>query len=174
MGQQQAELSITRYHTLIAALTKKFTYTDAPRNAHGGYLNLPNNPEPAGTHIIDASALVPGSRQTIDLSSYQAYKLEPIFNVKLHPREDGTIHPKDLSAYRDVFEDNWKTQEGGILYCLAESREFWNCLMSYHGPIKSTGIEEWDELFHRLELTGHAKNIIPCMVRVSYSLLRLS
>jgi hypothetical protein len=93
--------------------------------------------------------------------------LEPIPNVKLHPRADGTIHPGDLSKYREVFEDNWKTQEGGILYCVAESRKFWNCLISYHGPTKSTGIKEWDDLFHRLESMGHAKRIIPCMVRVS-------
>jgi hypothetical protein len=166
MGQRQAELSMTRYHTLAAALTKKYTYADTPRNAHGGYLNLPNNSDPT-THNIDASALLPGSRQTIDLSSYKASTLEPIPIVKLHPRADGTIHPGDLSKYREVFEDNWKTQEGGILYCVAESRKFWNCLISYHGPTKSTGIKEWDDLFHRLESMGHAKRIIPCMVRVS-------
>jgi hypothetical protein len=163
MGQQQAELSTTHYRTLVAALTKKYTYTDTP-------MNLPNCSDPTGTHI-DMSALVPVSHQTIDLSSYNGYKLEHIPNIKLHLCADGTIHPGDLSSYHDIFEDNWKTQEGGILYCLTESREFWNCLISYHGPIKSTGIKEWNELFHGLELTGYAKNIIPCMVRVSCFLI---
>jgi hypothetical protein len=158
MGQQQAELWTTHYHTLVAALTKKYTYTDMP-------MNLLNYSDPTGTHI-NTSALVPGSCQTIDLSSYNGYKLEHIPNAKLHRRADGTINPGDLSLYHDVFEDNWKTQEGRILYCLTESREFWNCLISYHGPIKSTGIKGWDELFHGLESTGYAKNIIPCMVRV--------
>lgn len=115
---------------------------------------------------IDASALMPGSRQTIYLSPYQAYNLEPITSVKLHPRADGTIHPGDLKAYHDIFKDDWKMQEGGILYCLGDSRAFWNCLISYHGPTKSTGIKEWDALFHKLQSTGYPKNIIPCMVRV--------
>jgi hypothetical protein len=167
MGQQQAALSIQRYHTLVAALTKKYTYADMPRNAHGGYLNVPNDVDPTtGAVNIDASALVPGSRQIIDLSSYNAYKLDPITSVKLLPREDGTIHVDDVIEYNQIFKDDWKTQEGGILYCLAESREFWNCLISYHGPTKSTGIKEWDELFQKLESTGYPKNIIPCMVRV--------
>jgi len=173
MGQRQAELSIQHYHTLVAALTKKYTYTDGSRNAHGGYLDVPDST--TGTVNIDMSSLVPGSRQTIDLSSYKAYKLDPIRNVKLHPSADGTIHPEDLKAYGDNFNRNWKTQEGGILYCVAESREFWNCVLSYHGPIKSTGIKEWDELFHKLESesTNYAKNIIPCMVSVSSSSAKL-
>jgi hypothetical protein len=82
------------------------------------------------------------------------------------PYHNGTIHVDDLAQYNKTFKDNWKMQEGGILYCLTESCEFWNRLISYHGPTKSTGVKEWDDLFQKLELTGYPKNIIPCMVRV--------
>jgi hypothetical protein len=144
-GEKQATLSIERYHTLVAALTKKYSFRDCP-----------------GTGV---SALLPGSRKEVDLSAYTAYKLSPITDVKLHPGPDGTFHPGDLEAFRGFFEDDWKMQEGGILYCLADSRAFWNCLISYHGPAQTTGMEAWDELFRKLEATGYAKNIIPCMVR---------
>jgi hypothetical protein len=145
MGQKQAKLSIQYYHTLVAALTKKYTYMD----------------------MDDPSALLPGSRQIINLSPYKAYKLDNITGVKLHSRADGLIHPEDLKAYHENFTLNWKTQEGGVLYCVGMSDEFWNCIRSYHGPLKSTGSKKWDDLFHELESTAYAKNIIPCMVRIS-------
>lgn len=163
MGQKQAKLSIQYYHTLVAALTKKYTYMDTPTNAHGEHLSDPDT----GEVRIEPAALLPGSRQIINLSPYKAYKLDNITGVKLHPRTDGTIRPESLKAYHENFTLNWKTQEGGVLYCVVMSSEFWNCILSYHGLLKSTGIKEWDDLFHKLKSTAYAKNIIPCMVRIS-------
>ena len=83
-------------------------------------INLPNYSDPMGTHI-DTSALVPGSQQTVDISSYMGYKLEPISNVKLYPHADGTINPGDLNSYHDIFEDNRKVEFCIVSQCLANS-----------------------------------------------------
>ena len=142
---------------------QRCTHSDTPRNVHGGYLNPPHN----STGIaIDMSAFKPGLRQRIDLSLYEPCKLNPAQNVELRPCEDRTIHLEDLQVYRNTVGINWKIQEGIILYYVTEPREFWNCIISYHGPAQSTGIREWDKLFHTLQLTCYTKNLIPCMVCV--------
>ncbi|KIM85105.1 hypothetical protein PILCRDRAFT_87369 [Piloderma croceum F 1598] len=89
-----------------------------PPNAHGGYLPDPDTGEVGIDPCIDPSVLLPGSRRITNLSlAYKAYKLDTITGVKLYSRTDGTIHPEDLKAYHKNFTLNWKTQEGGVLYC---------------------------------------------------------
>ncbi|KAF8584441.1 hypothetical protein K439DRAFT_1346235 [Ramaria rubella] len=133
-GQGQAEVSMTRYHMLYAALQRKCTVVSSPLG-----------------------------RQTIDFAPYHAFTLEPLSDVKLHPRSDGSIHPGDLEIYHSGFEDNWKTQEGGLLYCVGFGPEFFNCILNYHSPAQTTGSQEWDELSHKLERMSYPKEIIPCM-----------
>ncbi|KIJ23184.1 hypothetical protein M422DRAFT_276296 [Sphaerobolus stellatus SS14] len=76
-----------RYHQLCAALQKKF--------------NL------LGYDISNLSL-----RKRIDFPDYTDFALGPIDHVKLHPREDGTMHLGDIEVYVDGFESNWKVQEG--------------------------------------------------------------
>lgn len=74
LGQRQAKLTNERYHYLRAAITGKFALTEVPGD-------------------ISRGQLFP--RAGILFDQYVAFKLEPVFGVKLHPRGDGTIHPKD-------------------------------------------------------------------------------
>lgn len=103
------------------------------------------------------------SRQGIDFSPYKEFKLEPIVGIKLHPRADGTIRPGDLKLFQEQFELNWKHSEGGILYNLGGEREFYNCILNYHSPAKTTGSAEWDKLFKQLKDNGFRKSTVPCM-----------
>ncbi|KAF7792041.1 hypothetical protein EIP86_003068 [Pleurotus ostreatoroseus] len=94
---------------------------------------------------------------------YKPFKLEPVIGVKLHPRDDGTIHPEDIKVYVDMFRSNWKCREGGILRCIEEQREFWNMILNYHSTARTTGIKAWDRLFDRLKRNQFDKGMIPCM-----------
>lgn len=144
-GQQQAQLALERYHTLCAAVQKRYQQSTVPPDFTKGWL-------------FERAGLL--------FSQYRAYSLEPILGVKLHPRPDGTIHPKDLQIYARGFRDDWKCSEGGILYCIGESREFWNMILNYHSVSGTTGIKAWDKLFGRLKRNNYDKAIIPCMVRI--------
>ena len=142
-GQKQAAIWAERYHYLCAAANKEYTYLD----------NIPPD--------FSRGQLFP--RQGLDFSTYKAYKLDPVTGIKLHPREDGTIHPGDIEVYVEGFRQNWKTREGGILYFVAEQREFWNMVLNYHSKSHTTGILEWDRLLDQLKVK-RTPAIVPCMV----------
>ncbi|KAJ3478892.1 hypothetical protein NLI96_g9439 [Meripilus lineatus] len=130
-GQDHLKTALRRYHWLCAAIQQKYTILD----------NIP----------VEFGPGVFFPRQGLDFTPYTQYSFEPVRGVKLHPREDGTIHPGDLELYRDWFEGNWRCREAGILYCVAEFREFWNMVINYHSVAKTTGKEDWDKLFEKLK-----------------------
>ncbi|KAI0056600.1 hypothetical protein BV25DRAFT_1920846 [Artomyces pyxidatus] len=141
-GQTQAEISIERYHTICAALQKRYNIIQVPADPKAGR---------------------PWDRQGLTFSAYTAYQIEPVLGVKLHPLPDGTIHPGDIAAYCDVLQSNWKCREGGVMYCVAEYREWWNMLLNYHSPAGTTGRPDWDHLYMRLTENGYDKGTVPCM-----------
>lgn len=143
-GQDHLKTALRRYHWLCAAIQQKYTILD----------NIP----------VEFGPGVFFPRQGLDFTPYTQYSFEPVRGVKLHPREDGTIHPGDLELYRDWFEGNWRCREAGILYCVAEFREFWNMVINYHSVAKTTGKEDWDKLFEKLKRSKFNKRVIPCMV----------
>lgn len=142
-GQQQAQLSLERYHYLCAAIQEKFELTTVP-------------PDFSRAQMFPRAGLV--------FSSYESHPLDPILGIKLHPREDGTIHLGDLKMYASTFRESWKSSEGGILYCIAEEREFWNMILNYHSVAGTTGVKAWDKLFEDLRASQFDKGLIPCMV----------
>ncbi|KII96193.1 hypothetical protein PLICRDRAFT_35140 [Plicaturopsis crispa FD-325 SS-3] len=175
-GKQQAEISIERYHILCAALKKQYTISSgapAPLSRHGGFefaieprggQQPPSAVPSTGAETVHIDARVGKELyKNISFGPYKDARLPAIEGVKLHPRTDGSIHPEDLGGYTRGFKENWKVQEGGVMYALAESREFWNCMLNYHSPAGTTGIAEWDKLFYTLKTTGFPKNIVPCM-----------
>lgn len=145
LGQRQAKLANERYHFLRAAITGKFALTEVPGDFSRGQL-FP--------------------RAGILFDQYTAFKLEPVVGVKLHPRDDGTIHPEDLEVYVRSLRNNWKSRQGGILYCIGEAREFWNMILNYRSSAQTTGWKVWDRLFNRLKENGFDKGRVPCMVRI--------
>lgn len=144
-GKEQAEISIERFHYLRASILKKYRFVDGI---------TPN---------LSLGQIFP--RQGLDFSEYDEYHLEPVSGVKLHPRQDGTIHPGDIERYHDGFKENWKSSEGGLLYYIGEAREFYNIILNYHSPARTTGDLEWDEFFAKLKREDFPKSEIPCMVR---------
>lgn len=145
-GQNQAIISIQRYHYLCAAIQKKY--------------------EIIQVHADMERFGIPFDRQGVTFEAYGASKLEPILAIKIHPRSDGTVHPEDIGLYARGYEDHWKCMEGGILYWVAEYREFWNMIVNYHSSAGTMGRTEWDDLFSRLKASNFPKNIIPCMVSI--------
>lgn len=130
-----------RYHYLCAAATQKFSIV---RGANHG---------------------MPFAREKIEFSAYTAYPLKTIDDLKMHvPRDDGTVHPRDIDPYVALFRKNWKCREGGIMYCIGSEREFWNVIMHYHSSPRTTRLEEWDDLLLKLKTEGPKPAIVPCMV----------
>lgn len=142
LGERQGALSEERYHYLRAAIQGKYELTTVPADLSRGWM-FP--------------------RAGIVFDKYSDYALEPVLGLKLHPREDGTIHPGDLKLYAQGFRDNWKTREGGVLYCIDEGREFWNMMLNYHSSAGTTGYKPWDRLFERLKRSNFERGMIPCM-----------
>lgn len=143
-GLRQAALSIERYHYLCAAVQQKYALVD----------NVPPD--------LSLGQLFP--RQALVFEQYEPCRLKPLEGIKLHPREDGSIHPGDVEAYQGNFKSSWKHLEGGILYNIGDPRSFYNCIFNYHSPAGTTGNPEWDTLFQTLKANGFSKSIIPCMV----------
>ncbi|KAI0310413.1 hypothetical protein OF83DRAFT_1070571 [Amylostereum chailletii] len=141
-GQKQAEISIQRYHYLCAAVSKAYELTTVPADINRGQL-FP--------------------RQGIIFKAYKHYNLDPVLGIKLHPREDGTIHPGDVEVYNDTLRLSWKIREAGVMYAVAESREFWNLVLNYHSKAATTGIKSWDRLFAKLKKSNFDKGLVPCM-----------
>ncbi|KAI0075638.1 hypothetical protein K474DRAFT_1624182 [Panus rudis PR-1116 ss-1] len=143
-GRRQYKLAEERFHYLCAAIQGSYTLKD----------NIPPD--------VSRGQLFP--RQGLDFSSYWPYNLQPVIGVKLHPREDGTIHEGDLKVYVSEFKKNWKCREGGVLYCISEdSRAFWNMILHYHSRAGTTGIPAWDALFERMKESGYSPSLVPCM-----------
>lgn len=142
-GREQWQLVIERYHTLCAAIKGEYDVTTVPANPMIG-------------QIFPRSGIV--------FTKYQEYLLEPVTGVKLHPSNDGTVHPHSLEVYRDGMKANWKCTQGGILYAIGCGREFWNPMLNYHSSAGTTGNEEWDELFEKVKEANFEMAVIPCMV----------
>ncbi|KAH8115090.1 hypothetical protein DFH11DRAFT_1591355 [Phellopilus nigrolimitatus] len=142
-GQDQAGLALERFHYLRASIL--------------GLYDLQDGIAPD----LSMGQLFP--RQGLDFSKYTDFKLKPVTGIKLHPRDDGTIHPEDVKVYHQSFKDDWKMSEGGVLYFIGDPRSFYNIILNYHSPAKTTGSKEWDKLFARLKAEGFPKNLISCM-----------
>lgn len=143
-GQRQYKISLVRYHRLCAAIQQKYVIREVPPDMSKGQL-FP--------------------RKAISFTPYTEFALDPVVGIKLHPREDGTIHPGDIKVYKRWFLNNWKCREGGILYCIGESREFWNMVLNFHSEAGTTGMKAWDALFERLKGNVFDKQLVPCMVK---------
>ncbi|KLO20425.1 hypothetical protein SCHPADRAFT_897709 [Schizopora paradoxa] len=143
IGKERTTIALERYHYLCAAIQGKyrFLYDIPPKYSRGQFF----------------------SRQGFDFSPYTKHELKPIRGVKFHPREDGTIHPVDLGIYHEYFANSWRNSEGGILYSVNDHREFFNCILNYHSPAKTSGDEEWDQFFKRLKESGFQMGLVPCM-----------
>ena len=146
IAKERTVVALERYHYLCAAIqgNYKFLYDIPPKFSRAQIF----------------------TRQGFDFSPYTAYDLKPIRGVKIHPREDGTIHPMDLAIYHEHFTNCWQNSEGGILHSVNDHRGFFNCVLNYHSPAKTTGDEEWDQLFKKLETSGFQMGLVPCLVRV--------
>lgn len=143
-GKAQGALNLQRYHYLCASIQGRYKYhsTISPDFARGQRSFL----------------------RGFDFSPYTAYRLEPILGIKLEPLVNGTVHAEDLKLYHNQFTNSWRHSEGGILYNMGDEREFYNCILNYHSPTKTTGDEEWDEFFEKLKDSGFQKGLVPCMV----------
>ena len=87
-GQEQARVSLERYHYLCAAATKKFSIPGRPGQG------------------------LPFYRDELDFSAYTAYPLENIPGVQIHvPSRDGTVHPRDIDPYVGLFRRSWKCRQ---------------------------------------------------------------
>ncbi len=146
IGRRQRQCALERYHYLCAAIQEAYTL-------HRGQLFV---------------------RDELDFDRYPAYALESV-SAKLHPRPDGTIHPGDIKLYVDGMVKNYKCSEGGIMYCVGDSRPFWNMVINYHSSAGTTGIKAWDRLFRKLKTSGYDKTFVPCMASISsYYIIRAS
>ena len=144
-GKEQYSISIERYHYLLASITGEYTVLDAEST-------LPQ---------------LPGIRQTLYFNNYKGVKLKPIRDIRIFSRPDGSVNPEQIAEFQRTLDTDWKTREGGILYCVAEWREYWNCLVNYRSPSKTTGSQDWDKLFEELKANNFDKKLVPCMVRES-------
>ena len=143
-GQEQAKISIERYHYLCAALQCKYIIkqvlaTDSMHRA-----------------VYDGRGLV--------FDAYTAYPLKPVYGIKWSSGLDGACSPQVMHCCVQAYERSWKCMEGEILYMVAEQQEFWHMMRNYNSPNGTMGRSAWDELFVRLKQTGYDKGIIPCMV----------
>ncbi|VDB98894.1 unnamed protein product [Peniophora sp. CBMAI 1063] len=143
LGQKQRALSLQRFHYLRAAVTNSYRFVSVTQ------------PYPLSErHDV---------RFDLD-DAYPDYPLDPIKGVKLRPGADGTFHAVDLEAAVRYFEGNWKTREGGVLYCVGETREFWTMILSYNATFPpTTGWDKFDKLFAKLKTKGFKQGLINCM-----------
>ncbi|VDC05480.1 unnamed protein product [Peniophora sp. CBMAI 1063] len=144
-GRRQAEGNLERYHYLRAAVTGAY---DIEQLQPGD----PNNPNP-----------LPFVRHGLVFDRYKLHKLKPLRGMKLHPNADGTIHPGDLKLYKEELFGNWKVREAGILYAYMELRPFFNMMLNYNSPAKTTGIPAWDKLLDEWKAAGFPKRMLQCM-----------
>ena len=174
-GKKQASLSIQRYHILCAALQKKYEVRNITPDyrkctvcldfEHTLRLTVPMLGDP---NFSDETPF----RATIDFGAYKEFNLRPLENIELPvPSEGGTINILAFCMFPQTIQD-WRMQEGGVLYALGEYGEFFNIMAGYHGHVKSTEIAEWDILFESLRKGGYCKNIIPCMVSAAITSVR--
>jgi hypothetical protein len=101
---------------------------------------------------------------TIDFSAYKDVKLHPIEDIELPKAEDGSFNILAFALFPITVKGDWRMREGGVLCTLGEYGDFFNSMIGYHSPAKTTNIAEWNTLFEKLENSGYRKNIIPCMV----------
>ncbi|KAI0340358.1 hypothetical protein BDW22DRAFT_1398698 [Trametopsis cervina] len=142
LRQGQGGLAIERYHYLCAAIQQKYEIVSVPAD-------------------ISKAQLFP--RQGLIFTKYNAFNLEPVLGIKLHPGSDGTIHPGDIDIYRKEMRNGWKCSQGGILYSVGCARAFWNMIIDYHSSSATTGMKVWDKLFVQLKASGFEQSLVPCM-----------
>ncbi|KZV66960.1 hypothetical protein PENSPDRAFT_755313 [Peniophora sp. CONT] len=135
-AQNQVEESLPRYHYLRAAVT--------------------------GAYEIERANPVP-SLVTLKFERYEDYDLEPLLDLKVSPNADGSVHPDDLKMYKEELFGNWKVREAGILYVMRMYRQFWNMLLSYNSPARTTGLHAWDAMFDEWKDAGCPMEMVPCM-----------
>ncbi|KAI0029521.1 hypothetical protein K488DRAFT_32981, partial [Vararia minispora EC-137] len=141
-GRKQAEWMVQRYHYLRAAVTRSYEVREEPAN-------------------ISLTQLFP--RQSVYFDRYLDFKLEPIRGMKLHPDEEGRIHPGDLEIYKEEIFVSWKNREAGILYVVCTGRPFWNMILNWHSPAHTTGVRAYDDLLSQWQQAGYPKSMLPCM-----------
>lgn len=145
-GRKQAELSNTRYHYLRAAIQGNFRLTgDIPSSSTNG-------------HFFP--------RCIIDFREYADFPLDQISGEKIHPGEDGLVGSAELEEYQTELTSDWKVVEGGILSCTGKARAFFNIMINYNSPSKTSGNSEMDAYFAQLKAEDFRKESIPCMVRL--------
>ncbi|KAF9077806.1 hypothetical protein BDP27DRAFT_1397544 [Rhodocollybia butyracea] len=155
-GQKQAAQQLIYYHTLCAALQKKFSFVVSKGIA---------GPDADGNvdSAITLAVLAHRPLSDIIFPEYTEFALDSIQRVKVEIRPDGLVHREDLKIWHSIFKSNLETREGGILSCTQanQAREFWPIVYNYHTCGK-TGNADWDELFDKLKSEGYPKDIIPC------------
>ncbi|KAI0042785.1 hypothetical protein FA95DRAFT_1682310 [Auriscalpium vulgare] len=142
LGQKQAASSLERYHYLCASIQKAFEVVDVPPDVSQGQMF---------------------ARKALLFSSYTAFPLDAVSGIKLHPRDDGTVHPGDVKLYISMIKNNWMCREAGILRCIDEAREWYNLVLNYHSSAHTTGHRPWDRLFERLKKSNYDKGLVQCM-----------
>ena len=146
-GKDQASISLERFHYLRALILEEYCFID-------GF----------GPDGRDRRQL------GLDFTPYTDFYLEPILEVWLHNREDGTIPRGNLACYHDRIESNYKIAAGGILDAVIRDEEaFFNIIFNYHSKAKSTGNPEWDTYFADLKAHGFPKEDIDCMVSFQFA-----
>ncbi|VDC05485.1 unnamed protein product [Peniophora sp. CBMAI 1063] len=135
-AQVQAAESLPRYHYLRAAVT-------------GAYDLEPSEDDPSLT--------------TLNFARYAGHDLVPLYNLRLQPNADGSMHPEDLQIYNEELFMNWKAREGGILCTVRLYKQFWSMVLSYNSPARTTGSAARDALFDGWRGAGFPEAMIPCM-----------
>jgi hypothetical protein len=142
-GQKQAAENLCCFHMLCAAIQGAYDIVSVPPDRSRGQFF---------------------ERAGVAFGKYKEYALEDVLGEKLHPREDGTIHPGDIKTYAKGMRADWRCREGGILRCVREARPFWNMVLNYHSSAGTTGIKAWDRLFTDLKRSNFDKGLVQCQV----------
>ncbi|KAJ3872479.1 hypothetical protein F5051DRAFT_382295 [Lentinula edodes] len=157
-GQKQAAQQLIYYHTLCAALQKKFSVSVSK-----GFAGPDANGRLVGDPGITLGVLAHRPLSDINFSEYTDFALESIREFKLEIRPGGLAPQEDLEIWHDMFKNNFETREGNVLSCTHGScaSEFWPIIHNYHA-CGDTGDPGWNKLFNRLKSEGYPKSIIPC------------
>ncbi|KLO11666.1 hypothetical protein SCHPADRAFT_974350 [Schizopora paradoxa] len=143
VAQGMSKAALEHYHYLCASIQGKFVLSNyIPMDMGDGQIF---------------------HQHGLDFSPYTEYELRPIVSKKALQRPIGTYHPDELKLYHEYFANDWMHSAGGILHNMKDRREFFNCILNYHSPAKTTGNEEWDAFFEKFKESGFQKSLVPCM-----------
>lgn len=106
----------------------------------------------------------------LDFSAYTPYELRPA-NLYSRPFPDGMVDPWEVTKHHEHIKtfSNISTlaSEGFLSY--VECKGFFDIVLGYNGPLRTSGNERWDEFFASLKANGYKRRLVPCMVRPSAS-----